>query len=433
MATFDEVLGHMLARTESANIKKLLSAFNVNETRSHNANILASSKYLLKKDIDPTVEFLIDYTGEFYPHATTIIENTLNSGKQKSEKVTDIIKVLFAVSPTQCRSCKSTYISTSPENSDANLNCLLCGRRSHATCYKDYVIDNSVGIVFLCDPCLSTSETAALDDEESDEEKDEEHVEPNNKSNSPDNKSKKNPSKDEICKLYRENSCPHGLTGKREIDGKPCPFRHPPKCFYHIGKYGDNGCRYTAKRCPFFHPELCENSTKMKVCLNKECKKYHLTGTKRTLNDQPQKEEYEKRKAHRKEEKTVDHRTSSRQRSNTSVWEKAQDEKDPIVNNENPSNVKDKENINAIFLGCIQQLNANILQMKADMNKSVREVVQTTLAEKGYLSQNQSPYNIPMLYLQPQNKVSPPQNVNLQSPTPTHQQIPVSSLQQTSH
>ena len=66
--------------------------------------------------------------------------------------------------------------------------------------------------------------------------------------------------------------------------------------------------------------------------------------------------------------------------------EKGHDEKDPIVNNENLSNVKEKDNINAIFLGYIQQINANILQMKAAMNKSVREVVQTTLAKKGYLS-----------------------------------------------
>ena len=421
MATFDEVLGHMLARTEDPNIKKVLSAFDVEKSRSQNASTFTSSRFLLRKDIDPTITFLAEYTSDHYPHAAPYVEDTINSGKQKSEKVNDMIDVLFAISPSQCRACKKTYISTSPENSDATLKCLICGRRSHADCYKDYTVDNSVGIVFLCDPCLTTSETAsALEHlKEAEKKPDSEDKGDEKKDVAP---SKEDPpsKEDEICPLYKENSCPHGLTGKRNIDGKPCSFRHPPNCFYHIGKYGNHGCRYTAKKCPFFHPALCENSVKMQVCLNKECKKYHLKGTRRFMNDPTPKETKDPNKDQRKKNQNSAYQQQSsnrRQRSNTSVWEENNEDTEKPKKNANPENQSQETNINALFLGCIQQLNSNINQMKAEMNQNIREIVKNTLVQNSYPGQNPqtNTYISPMNMLTPQMKLHQLESLNMQS------------------
>ena len=367
----------------------------------------------------------------------------MNSGKQKSDKVADIIQVLYAISPSQCRACKTTYISTSPENSDATLTCLLCGRRSHAECYKDYTVDEAVGIVFLCDPCLSTTETAALD-EKNEPNKDDKT--PNDKDKTTnddkdiDDKKKDDPAPkhdDEICPLYKEHSCPHGLTGKREIEGKPCSLKHPPKCYYHIGKYGSNGCRYSAKRCPYYHPILCENSLQIKVCLNKECKKYHLKGTSRKV---VQESNEERRPANvQNKNHPVQPQSNPRKPKAPSIWEETRTDKDQeksLKIDTKTDTQNNEENINALFLGCIQQLNANILQMKRDMSQSVKEIVQNTLAEKSYLPQtlHQNPYNMPLTFLRPQISPNPSEIASLQKPTPpqavqTQQVMPANSLQ----
>ena len=99
MQTYDDVVGHMLARTEDANVKRVISAYDPEKYKAQNINFIASSKFLLKEHINPTISFLVEYTTQFYPHAKPLIENTINSGKQKSEKAADIINVLYAISP----------------------------------------------------------------------------------------------------------------------------------------------------------------------------------------------------------------------------------------------------------------------------------------------------------------------------------------------
>ena len=117
MNSFDDVLGHMLARTDDVNVKKVISAHDPDKQKAQNITHIASSKFLLKDNIDPTITFLVDYTKDFYPHATPLIEGTISSGKPKMEKAADIINVLCAISPVQCRKCTKSYISTSPEQS----------------------------------------------------------------------------------------------------------------------------------------------------------------------------------------------------------------------------------------------------------------------------------------------------------------------------
>ena len=85
-----------------------------------------------------------------------------------------------------------------------------------------------------------------------------------------------------ICKEYTMRRCPHGLTGKRLIQGKKCPFQHPIRCRYY-SQYGNDrhqGCK-KMKDCTFYHPKLCRDSVSQRCCLNKECGYVHLKGTAR--------------------------------------------------------------------------------------------------------------------------------------------------------
>lgn len=86
-----------------------------------------------------------------------------------------------------------------------------------------------------------------------------------------------------ICEAYKRRECPHGLTGKRHIDGKPCSGRHPPRCFRYC-KHGDNkklGC-VKGTDCNYYHPRLCRNSLAKRLCLNSDCTFVHLKFTRRS-------------------------------------------------------------------------------------------------------------------------------------------------------
>ena len=432
MNTYDEVLGHMLARAEEANTKKVIGAYDPDKTKAQNVNLLASSKFLLKADIDPAINFLLEYTKQFYPHATPIIETS--SGKQKMEKAADIINVLCAVSPVQCRKCTNTYISTSPENTESTLNCLLCGRASHADCYKEYAVDNAVGIVFLCDPCLTTSETAIVlekienskpvkPDQKTDGTpnnlEDVEQPDPGAGTEQPDpgagigpvdrgpaiehvDRGAHIPTYDEICPLYKENSCPHGLTGKRQICGAPCPFKHPKKCNYHTGKYGSNGCRYSDERCPFYHPRLCENSVQLKMCLIQGCKRTHLPGTSKFLKKPPQQSNVDRQQRRndenhrqntspiREDRQSNRNYEENRKPSEINVWETRTYQSNQIQPPRQPTNVdRERDFLESINRQVASQVNSNMAHMKLEMEKTLREVIRSTLLQKHAGEQNQ--------------------------------------------
>ena len=86
-----------------------------------------------------------------------------------------------------------------------------------------------------------------------------------------------------ICGAYKKRECPHGLTGKRLIDGKACPYRHPPRCFRWCqnGEDKKRGC-LRGDECKYFHPKLCQNSVARRMCQKEDCKYIHLKGTRRT-------------------------------------------------------------------------------------------------------------------------------------------------------
>ena len=393
METYDQVLGHLLARCDedAADVRKVLYGYDSSKTRTENAYYLGSSAFT-KTMLDATIDVLKPYTSQFFPHATASIRSKMTA-RTKILVAEDIVSVLYSITPTQCRTCKTIYISTSAENTDANITCLLCNRRSHKECLKQYTIDNNAGVVFLCDPCLSKTETAhVLNTDNSPPISDESHLLTDTTDTSPQSEAgtpkptvaesteqyEEYAPDDEICSLYKENSCPHGLTGKRQIEGKPCPKKHPPKCHYFIGKYGSVGCRYSAKRCPYFHPTLCQNSEKLKICLNKTCTKYHISGTKRSLGDS-QKYPHRDQQSHEVRPSSQHHTPSPPQ-----MWNSPQSP---------PSHENHNNGGQEAFLTYLHQMKADMQsqmkqqaemhqRMKADIETSVKDLIRESMIRK---------------------------------------------------
>ena len=215
--------------------------------------------------------------------------------KVLSDRVILKIESLFESSCTECGDKYCNKLSDVPL-----ITCYLCLQGCHS-CEK--VTDKAPartkspgGTVWLCSGCLKKNDLALVpklpsgkpprpaetkgqseQGEEEEEEEDEgDRVSPR--------RNRKRPAKTgPVCEAYKKRECPHGLTGKRLINGKACAHRHPPRCFRWC-KHGDNkklGCT-RGKECRYFHPRLCQNSVAKKVCLNEDCKYVHLKSTRRS-------------------------------------------------------------------------------------------------------------------------------------------------------
>ena len=74
-------------------------------------------------------------------------------------------------------------------------------------------------------------------EKEDDEEEDEEDEEDADTAETSDRRSPRRercPVPTEICEEYKLLTCPHGLTGKRLIQGKPCTKFHTPRCINYM-------------------------------------------------------------------------------------------------------------------------------------------------------------------------------------------------------
>ena len=79
--------------------------------------------------------------------------------------------------------------------------------------------------------------------------------------------------KQPVCRFYLRKQCKHGMKG----DG--CAFSHPPICqkLLNFG-HSKRGCK--GKGCKSIHPKMCNHSLRSKECSYKNCKFYHVKGTK---------------------------------------------------------------------------------------------------------------------------------------------------------
>ena len=178
-----------------------------------------------------------------------------------SDRVILKIESLFE---STCPDCGETYCNSRTDTPP--LTCYLCMQGSHdCSNVKDKIDPASrppAGSVWLCFGCLKKNDlalspnvthltidvattaepdhSAVTEEEDKDDKEEEEEEEDTDERVSPRRDRDKSTNKDgPICEAYKKRKCPHGLTGKRHIEGKPCPNRHPPRCFRWC-KHGDH-------------------------------------------------------------------------------------------------------------------------------------------------------------------------------------------------
>ena len=282
---FEAALGDFLAKATDVNIKNVLGTFDKSKTVPQNIAILKDGSS--SAALQDTIAFLKSNSPE-YPVAQHVL-SCKNRNKEEYSK--DIAKFLAFVKPTQCLSCNENYIPAAEQCAGNEPKCYLCQRPSHGVCYKEIVIKPELGVIFVCSECLSVKAAKDLAAEINSKPVDSgSSVHPTG----PNGKEQKAPPPDEAkliqdqedCPLYLKRQCPHGLTGKREINGNPCPYKHRKRCKYYI-QYGPTGCRF-GKTCMFLHPPLCQNSVKLKTCLNRNCEEIHIKGTQRNTRNLPE-------------------------------------------------------------------------------------------------------------------------------------------------
>ena len=85
-----------------------------------------------------------------------------------------------------------------------------------------------------------------------------------------------------ICQKFLNWNCPHGISGKKVVNGKCCPFKHPRLCNqYRVSGFtGKKGCQ-KGKNCSFFHPDICKGALERGSCVKKDCSKFHPLSCRR--------------------------------------------------------------------------------------------------------------------------------------------------------
>jgi hypothetical protein len=287
---FEAALGGLLAKATDVSIKNVLGTFDKEKTVPQNiAQLKERSSGLALQD---TIAFLKANSPE-YPAAQHVLSC---KNRNKEEYSRDIAKFLDFVKPTQCLACRENYIPAAEQWAGDEPQCYLCQRPSHGVCYKDTVIKPELGVIFVCTECISVkaARELAADLQKQGENQNKKSPESviENEDHLADHQTvpvaavatTNHDNKD--CPLYLKRQCPHGLTGKREIDGNPCPYKHRKHCKYFT-EYGPTGCHF-GKKCFFLHPALCQNSLKLNACLNRNCQELHIKGTQRYTRNIPE-------------------------------------------------------------------------------------------------------------------------------------------------
>ena len=182
-------------------------------------------------------------------------------------------------SPSGCTRCSSDVL-------EDHLKCDFCGKLTHLSCSSlpDYMLvrflKSETG--FMCETCVREKWSSEkifdaqnrIRNTKEKEKEAKQGADSKRKSAAPPT----SPEMISICQRYRRGLCPHGMKGRKLVDGKMCAYAHPTKCrkFLSAGNDQRFGCK-DGKRCKFLHPILCPSSGKGDgVCSSEACKLVHL-------------------------------------------------------------------------------------------------------------------------------------------------------------
>ena len=193
----------------------------------------------------------------------------------------------IAEQASSCTRCSSDVMKD-------HLKCDNCGQLTHLSCSSlpDYMLvrflKSETG--YMCETCVKARwssdklfDTQNLIRNTKQSEKETKKQVADSKRTAPLTGTPKSPSKElSICQRFRRGVCPHGMKGKKLVDGRKCAYAHPPKCHKFLAGGNDKrfGCK-EGKKCKFLHPILCPSSGKGDVvCSSESCKLVHLKGAR---------------------------------------------------------------------------------------------------------------------------------------------------------
>ena len=304
----DLAIGELLDRADEVS-KSVIGSYRCEVKHASNVSLLSGPKFTA-----PVLSQCAKFLGiELFRDDVELF----TTKKQLADRIVLKIESYFG---SWCGECSMEYRNrfSSPTSL---LICHSCFQGSHdcdtmkTKAEAFHSIDKALGIVWLCQHCLPLNDAAKTyyeEDKQVSEEQDmvsEEHVAANEiiaeqvsvtveadnkKPNSQIESSNVNNTqavamspnqRTDICRAYRHGNCPHGLTGKREVNGASCSKAHPRIC-YRYRKHGSEGPKACAKGmdCKFFHPVICKSSLRKQKCTKTNCTHIHMRSNSKTEN-----------------------------------------------------------------------------------------------------------------------------------------------------
>lgn len=220
---------------------------------------------------------------------------------------------LRALLPATCKECGEGYVVDHEPQVPPYFSCFRCFRGSH-DCERNRLLHQTLvalntpsGFVWLCDKCLDVvdpigaprkqrarydsgnSHSAGNQTSDADLSKlaaqallssthnSAQAVQDlGSSSNSQDLPHDPGATPRKLCNNFLNWKCPHGMSGKKLVDGKSCQFLHPRVCnqFRVSGSTGKSGCK-KGKECSYFHPAICKTVLSSGSCSTKDCAQFH--------------------------------------------------------------------------------------------------------------------------------------------------------------
>jgi len=307
------IIGKLIEKADQI-IRPVISVFDCFQTRQ--TNIQKLNKFNV-----PPLESCAEFLG------ISLVDKEGNKLFVKSSLVDRIYLGLMALMPAKCGECSDEYtIDHDPEHPPF-FSCFRCFKGSH-DCERNRELHQTLstmntpsGFVWLCDTChaivdpieprkqrsrlTSTSGNSTPSGNQIlDNSSNLSNIvlkgvlsSTNNASSQAVNSTSTNSVTSEtnisetrssvgICPRFLDWKCPHGISGKKQIDGICCSLRHLRVCnqFRMSGSTGRKGCK-KGKNCSFFHPEICNTLSSTGSCVKKGCSKFHPHSSRRKDDD----------------------------------------------------------------------------------------------------------------------------------------------------
>ena len=303
----DEALGELLRAADPVS-KTVIRAYKHEVQYSENLSAISGSKFSTDV-LERCAEFL-DLTTRT-PEGAKIFKN-------KRTLADKIILKIEAFFENTCDECNAKYQHHIADDDKPKIHCFLCLTGAHNCAEMNQKLDPLLamadlptGFVWVCRECRLKNDARpqnlqpvvpdaapaddAADVDDDDDEDMADAVNTSKKKELPHARRNRRPTgevtqpaaKMDICPLYKKAKCPHGLTGKKLINGTACKHEHPKRCirFCRFGKNKKGGCT-KGTQCQYYHPVLCRNALVNKKCTKENCTFTHLKGTRRNEEDE---------------------------------------------------------------------------------------------------------------------------------------------------